>query len=82
MTCQYNETMKKVFPRYGIILTEIERKQSPNGVISASRVREAITSDNLPLLEEMLPATTLAFLRSGEADDIRIKLKTCVKSAC
>jgi [citrate (pro-3S)-lyase] ligase len=76
LTHQYNETMKRILPLYGITLTEIERKQSSsNGVISASRVREALTTNNLSLLEEMLPETTLTFLRSSEADFIRDKLR-------
>ena len=74
LTNQYNETMKRILPLHGISLTEIERKlSSSNGVISASRVREAMASDNLSLLEEMLPESTMAFLRGGEADSIREK---------
>ena len=81
LTHQYNETMKRILPRYGITLTEVERKHaSSNGVISASRVREALASDNHALLEEMLPETTLAFLWSSEADSIREKLRHCRKT--
>ena len=73
LTYQYNETMKRILPLYDITLTEIERKESSSGVISASRVRVAMAANNLSLLEEMLPETTLAFLRSSEADFIRDK---------
>jgi len=75
LTYQYNETMKRILPLYGITLTEIERKHSSNGVISASRVREALAANNHSLLEEMLPETTMAFLHSREADFIRDKLQ-------
>jgi [citrate (pro-3S)-lyase] ligase len=76
LTHQYNETMKRILPLYGITLTEIERIHSAsNGVISASRVREALAANNLSLLEEMLPETTMAFLRGSEADVIRDKLR-------
>jgi [citrate (pro-3S)-lyase] ligase len=83
LTNQYNETMKRILPLHGITLTEIERKHSSsNGVISASRVREAMAANNLSLLEEMLPETTMAFLRGSEADSIREKLQRDTGAPC
>ncbi len=75
LTHQYNETMKRILPLYGITLTEIERIHSSSGIISASRVRQALAADDFSLLEEQLPKTTMAFLRSSEADSIRNKLR-------
>lgn len=71
LTHHYNETMKRILPLYGIRLTEIERLHSSSGVISASRVRQALAVNDLALLREMVPDTTLAFLLSSEADSIR-----------
>ncbi|NVN91613.1 MAG: [citrate (pro-3S)-lyase] ligase [Desulfuromonadales bacterium] len=75
MTHHYNETMKRILPLYGITLTEIERLRSSSGVISASEVRKALAVNNLSLLEDQLPESTLAFLRSSEADSIRETLR-------
>lgn len=75
LTHLYNVTMKRILPLYGITLTEIERLHSSNGVISASRARQALAADDFSTLEELLPVTTMAFLRSGEAGSIRDKLR-------
>ena len=75
LTHHYNETMKLILPLYGITLTEIERMHCSSGVISASRVRQALADNDLSALEELAPETTLAFLRSSEADSIRDKLR-------
>jgi len=39
LTGSYNEAMKRLLPLHGIELTEIERKQTASGVISASSIR-------------------------------------------
>ena len=60
---------------YDIELVVIERKQSAGGVISASRVRELIARQEFSQLEEYVPATTLAYLKSAAADPIRKQLQ-------
>lgn len=80
LTSSYNETMKNLLPLYAIELVEIERKQSSSGVISASRVRELIRSNDLAQLKDYLPANTLAFLASEEADPIRNQLQHDIRS--
>ena len=75
LTDSYNATMKRLLPVYGIELIEIERKQVSSGVISASRVRELIARDELALLADYVPASTLAFLASEAAEPIRNQLQ-------
>lgn len=46
VTRQYNETMKKILPRYGIEFCEIPRRKMGGEPISASHVREALKADD------------------------------------
>ena len=62
VTRNYNETMKTILPRYGIEVVEIER----TGGISASRVREALDEGRISALDELVPETTLAYLKDTE----------------
>jgi [citrate (pro-3S)-lyase] ligase len=83
-TRQYNETMSRVLPRFGLELVELERRRgaddnSPDGhrpFISATRVRELLREQgaDAPLLAE-LPPTTLAALQSDEGRLIIARLR-------
>lgn len=64
VTRQYNETMKRILPDYGIIFREIPRKEIDNEVISASRVRKAIEDKDWRSVERLVPETTLSYLRN------------------
>jgi len=75
VTGGYNEAMKRVLPAYGIKVVVIERKRSGQAAISASRVRELLARGEVGALAELVPATTLAFLRSDEASAIREELQ-------
>ena len=75
LTEGYNDAMRSILPVYDIELVVIERKQSAGGVISASRVRELIARQEFSQLEEYVPATTLAYLKSAAADPIRKQLQ-------
>ena len=75
LTEGYNDAMRRILPVYDIELVVIERKQSAGGVISASRVRELIARQEFSQLEEYVPATTLAYLKSAAADPIRKQLQ-------
>lgn len=55
VTRNYNEIMKVLLPRYGVEVTEIERK----GGISASLVREAIDRCDIDTLRGLVPESTL-----------------------
>ncbi|QEM66994.1 [citrate (pro-3S)-lyase] ligase [Geobacter sp. FeAm09] len=75
VTGGYNEAMKRVLPGYGIEVAEIERLRAGGAAISASRVRELLARGDTEALAELVPATTLAFLRSDEAAPIREGVK-------
>ena len=81
MTCSYNETMKRILPTYGIKLSVTERINAPQGVISATSVRECLArlakqgSNDLSELTSYVPATTMAFLVSESGKKLREKLK-------
>lgn len=74
LTDCYNDAMKRILPLYGIRLTEIERRQAGDGVISASRVRELLAAGDTATLRQLVPETTLAFLMSAEAEAVRTRL--------
>ena len=75
LTAGYNDAMRHILPVYDIDFVVIERKQSTSGAISASRVRELIANQEFSKLEEYVPATTLEYLMSAEADPIRKQLQ-------
>lgn len=74
-TCSYNEAMKRLLPVYGIDAVEVKRKETTDGVISASRVREMLKGNDLPALGMYVPATTLAYLRSAAVAPVLEKLR-------
>ncbi|MGD0842827.1 MAG: [citrate (pro-3S)-lyase] ligase [Geobacteraceae bacterium] len=74
-TSSYNEAMKRLLPVYGLDVVEVPRKETADGVISASRVRELLKCDDLAAIEMLVPGTTLAYLRSAEAAPVREKLR-------
>lgn len=65
-TGTYNQVLDQTLKNYGVQLKVIERKESLGSPISASRVREAIQIDQIHLLKDLLPETTLKIL--DEAD--------------
>ena len=76
LTNQYNLSMRKVMPKYGIELVEIPRIESGDAAISASRVRAILAeSEDLSALEQLLPPTTLAYLHSDRGAEVIRKLK-------
>ncbi len=62
MTNQYNITLKKFLPQYNITLKEIQRLEVSGTPISASRVRDLITSKNTQDIKSLIPDTTYDFL--------------------
>ena len=63
VTRQYNETMKKILPRYGIEFCEIPRKNFSGEPISASTVREALKAGDFDKIKNLVPKTTFNYLR-------------------
>lgn len=73
----YNEAMKSQLPAKGIMVYEIFRKEAGGVPISASLVRKIIRDQgpDHPLLESLLPQTTLSWLRSDEAGPVMEKIR-------
>lgn len=63
VTRQYNETMKKILPRHGVEFREIPRKTFDGEPISASKVREALKRGDFDKIKNLVPDTTLLYLR-------------------
>lgn len=63
VTGHYNEEMKKILPRYGIAVTEIERKHSEGVAISASEVRKWYEKGDFEGIKGLVPETTLEYLK-------------------
>lgn len=61
-TRQYNESMKEIFPEYGIKFMEIPRKEEEGEVISASRVRRLLKEKNWEEIRKMVPDCTYYYL--------------------
>ena len=65
VTRQYNETMKNILPRYGVEFCEIPRKNFGGEVVSASRVRAALKCGDFDTIKNLVPDTTLLYLRGA-----------------
>lgn len=64
VTRQYNDTMKRILPRYGVEFKVIPRKESGGRVISASRVRKLLEEKDFAEISKLVPDTTLDYLRN------------------
>ncbi|MDO4489115.1 MAG: adenylyltransferase/cytidyltransferase family protein [Eubacteriales bacterium] len=70
VTNEYNETMKRVLPEYGIEFVEIERMISglegpcAGEAISAKRVRKALSEGDFSEIERLVPPSTLSALKN------------------
>jgi [citrate (pro-3S)-lyase] ligase len=65
VTRQYNDTMRRVLPKHGIEFEVIPRKESGGAVISASRVRKLLEDKHFDEISEIVPMTTLEYLKSN-----------------
>ena len=64
VTREYNETMKRILPHFGVKVIEIPRMQDAEyGVISASLVRKALRERNWEIIEKICPESTVVYLR-------------------
>ena len=75
VTNRYNELMEEILPLAGIKLKIVKRKEIEKNVISASRVRDLIKENNFKNIKEIVPPTTLEFLKSEAAEPIIRKIK-------
>ena len=62
VTNEYNQAMKRILPQKGINVIEIPRKESENGIISASLVRKCLEDDNRTDLKKLIPKSTWEIL--------------------
>lgn len=70
VTKNYNDTMKKILPQYGVELIEIPRIKSGDQVISASRVRKLLKERKFEEAYKYLPDATIEALKSEEGQRI------------
>lgn len=70
VTKNYNDTMKKILPQYGVDLVEIDRLKSEDEVISASKVRELLKERKFEEAYKFLPEATIRALKSEEGQRI------------
>ncbi|MDR0947423.1 MAG: adenylyltransferase/cytidyltransferase family protein [Ruminococcus sp.] len=71
VTAEYNRTMSQVLPFYGIEFEEIPRKITNGAVISASRVRELLKNGDFENIAELVPESTMNYLRSNRAVNMK-----------
>ena len=62
VTRQYNETMARILPRYGIDFDVIKRKEENGKPISASFIRELLTNGDWEGIEGLVPKSTFDYL--------------------
>ena len=63
VTNAYNAAMTSFLPKHGIEVVQLERKESGDAPISASRVRELWKAGDFDALAKLVPETTLAYLK-------------------
>ena len=65
-TAEYNKSMHRILPQYGIECVEIPRTSGAEGVISASTVRKLIDAKEFGRLKNYLPQSTMHYLGLDE----------------
>ena len=63
VTRQYNESMSRILPQYGIKFIEIPRLKSEGEEISASKARELLKTRQFDKLKKLVPEKTLKYLK-------------------
>nr|WP_294676580.1 [citrate (pro-3S)-lyase] ligase [uncultured Blautia sp.] len=71
----YNQIMSEKLPENGIECVIVPRKENKGAVISASTVRQALKEENWPLLEELVPETTLNYFKSPDVRPVIDKIQ-------
>lgn len=68
ITSQYNDGMMEILPKHGMEFRVIPRKKDNNGeqVISASRVRRLLEAGDFESLKQLVPPTTLEYLKKRQ----------------
>ncbi len=76
VTGLYNRIMAEELPRAGIRFVEVPRAQASGAAISASAVRTSLKNGDWKELEKLVPAGTLDYLRSAEAEPVLRQLRS------
>lgn len=76
VTRQYNETLRRILPEYGIEFVEVPRKTTAQGgaVISASQVRDLLEKGNFEAIRPLVPESTFHYLMQL-SDDVNQALR-------
>lgn len=75
MTAKYNESIQEIFPKFGVEVKVIKRKEQDNRAISATEVRRCLSEGKFEKLKGLVPEVTYDFLVSQDAKEIIEKLK-------
>ena len=69
VTREYNETMKKILPEYGITVIEIPRIYTQDGseIISATTVRKLVQKQDWEALKKYCPMSTVEYIMAATA---------------
>lgn len=70
VTKNYNETMERILPDYGVEVVEIPRASLDKEIISASKVREFLKERKFEEAYKFLPKATIKALKSEEGQRI------------
>ena len=63
ITAQYNDSMRKILPQYGMQFIEIPRKKQGDKVISATEVRRLAKEHKFDEIKDLVPPKTLEYLK-------------------
>ena len=66
ITRQYNNTMQRILPQYGLDFKVISRKIIDGEVVSASRVRSLLMVKDYKTISKLVPKTTLNYLMDAK----------------
>ena len=75
VTRNYNDSLKKILPSYGVEVVEIKRKSFMGDIISASKVRKLIKQEKVDYIENIVPSSTWKFLNTREGKEIMGKIR-------
>lgn len=70
VTNLYNMVMKNRLPKKGIQLIEVPRVENNGRPISASFIREKIKAGEIDHITELVPKSTLSYLKSSQAREV------------
>lgn len=73
VTRNYNESMKRLLPAYGVQVIEIARRKSGGIAISATRVRDLLQDKKYEEIKKLVPESTFNYLQEQYVDKGRVQ---------